>query len=414
MIHDAWSLARTKSGRSRRSARMASAPKAFGAGSSFYSVTAFRVTFRMASGCENVHVWCWKKIFDQNIVNRVMPTEQAEKWSSPKDEPRRPARRGWLATLVVALVHSREASIGLAGLVLIIYFQSTAPAFLSPGNIANLAEYAATTAIIAAGQVMVLICGEVDLSVGQVYALAPFVMFYSHEAGMPYLVAIAMGLIAAAIVGLINGFVTVVLRIPSFITTLGTLFLINGFTLSISGGFPVQPQASPLITNIFGGNAIAQSLWAIGLMLVFQFVLVKTRWGLHTIATGGNLLGASEVGIKVGQIKIGNFMLCSVLGGVAGILDAFRIGSIDPLAGGTEIMFMAIASAVIGGTLLTGGSGTVIGAFLGAVVLGILKDGFTLSGVSAYTFDMILGGAILVTMLINVHLSRLRSAGGGR
>ena len=171
-------------------------------------------------------------------------------------------------------------------------------------------------------------------------------------------------------------------------------------------------SGSPL-GNIFGGNAISQILWAIGVTLIFQFGLVKTRWGMHTIATGGNLLGAAEVGVKTGVIKIGNFIICSVLGGLAGILDAFRIGSIDPLAGGTEIMFMAIASAVIGGTLLTGGSGTIVGALLGAIVLGILKDGFTLSGVSAYTFDMILGGAILITMLINVHLSRLRAAGGG-
>jgi simple sugar transport system permease protein len=119
------------------------------------------------------------------------------------------------------------------------------------------------------------------------------------------------------------------------------------------------------------------------------------------------------VGIKIRLIKIGNFVACSVLGALSGILDAFRISSIDPLAGGTEIMFMAIASAVIGGTLLTGGSGTIVGAFFGAAVLGILKDGFTLSGVSAYTFDIILGIAILVTMLINVRLRRLREAGGG-
>jgi len=118
------------------------------------------------------------------------------------------------------------------------------------------------------------------------------------------------------------------------------------------------------------------------------------------------------VGIKVGVIKMGNFILCSVLGGLAGILDAFRISSIDPLAGGTDIMFMAIASSVIGGTLLTGSSGTVVGAFLGAAVLGILKNGFTLSGVSAFTFDMILGATILITMVINVRLSRLRAAGG--
>jgi simple sugar transport system permease protein len=297
--------------------------------------------------------------------------------------------------------------------VLVIYFQSTATAFLSAGNVANLAGYAATTAIIAAGEVMALISGEVDLSVGQVYALSPFVMYYAQRAGVPFVPAIAVGLIPAAVIGIFNGLITVVLEIPSFITTLGTLFIINGLTLTISGGFPVAPKPGPVVANIFGGNAISQILWAIGVTLIFQFVLVKTRWGMHTIATGGNLLGAAEVGVKTGLIKIGNFIICSVLGGLAGTLDAFRIGSIDPLAGGTEIMFMAIASAVIGGTLLTGGSGTIVGALLGAIVLGILKDGFTLSGVSAYTFDMILGGAILITMLINVHLSRLRAAGGG-
>lgn len=214
----------------------------------------------------------------------------------------------------LSLLHSREASIAIAGIALVIYFQSTASAFLSGSNIANLAEYAATTAIIAAGEVMVLISGEVDLSVGQVYALCPFVMFYVHEAGLPFVPAIIAGLIPAAIIGLINGLVTVVLEIPSFITTLGTLFLINGLTLTISGGFPVAPKAGPLVTNTFGGNAISQILWAIGVTLIFQFTLVKTRWGMHTIATGGNLIGAAEVGVKTGLIKIGNFIICSVLG----------------------------------------------------------------------------------------------------
>ena len=343
-----------------------------------------------------------------------MRREQSDLSPEPENLARDCERQGMIRRVGLSLLHSREASIAIAGILLVIYFQSTAPAFLSIGNIANLAGYAATTAIIAAGEVMVLICGEVDLSVGQVYALSPFVMYYVHEAGVPFLPAIVVGLLPAAVIGIVNGVVTVVLEIPSFITTLGTLFLINGLTLTISGGFPVAPKAGPLVTNIFGGNPISQILWAIVVMLIFQFALVKTRWGMHTIATGGNLIGAAEVGIKTGFIKIGNFIICSILGGLAGMLDCFRIGSIDPLAGGTEIMFMGIASAVIGGTLLTGGSGTIVGAFLGAVVLGFLKDGFTLSGVSAYTFDMILGGAILITMLINVHLSRLRAAGGGR
>jgi simple sugar transport system permease protein len=342
-----------------------------------------------------------------------MAADKADLLPQRKDTVRRAAPRSWVSRAGLFLLRSREASIAIAGIVLIIYFQSTAPAFLSPSNIGNLAEYTAMTAIIAAGLVMVLIAGEVDLSVGQVYALSPFVMYFAQQAGVPFVLAVGIGLVAAAIVGIINGFFTVILRIPSFITTLGTLFLINGFTLIISGGFPVRPKAGPVLQEIFGGNPVSQILWAIGVTLILQFVLVKTRWGLHTVATGGNLIGAAEVGIKIGRIKIGNFIICSILGGLAGILDTFRIGSIDPLAGGTEIMFMAIASAVIGGTLLTGGSGTIIGAFLGAAVLGILKDGFTLSGVSAYTFNMILGGAILITMLINVHLSRLRAAGGG-
>jgi simple sugar transport system permease protein len=333
----------------------------------------------------------------------------------PRHEPARRVERPRLAGRVgLFFLHSREACIAIAALVLIVCFWSTAPAFLSIGNVANLAEYAATTAIIAAGEVMVIICAEVDLSVGMVYALAPFVMYFGHEAGIPFGPAILLALVAAAIVGTINGFVIVFLQIPSFITTLGTLCIVNGLTLTISNGYPVQPKATPIVSNIFGGNPVSQISWAIGITLALQFVLNKTRWGLHTIATGGNPLGAAEVGIKVGVIKMGNFILCSALGGFAGVLDAFRISSIDPLAGGTDIMFMAIASSVIGGTLLTGGSGTIIGAFLGAAVLGILKNGFTLTGVSAFTFDMILGAAILVTMVINVRLGRLRAAGGNR
>jgi simple sugar transport system permease protein len=343
-----------------------------------------------------------------------MSTDNAETLPQEKDKPRRTDRRGLGRSVWLSVLRSREASVAIAGLALVVYFQSTAPAFLSPGNIGNLAGYTATTSIIAAGEVLVLISGEVDLSAGMVYALCPFVMFYAQQAGIPFVLAIFVGLIPAAIIGLITGLITVSLGIPSFITTLGTLFLINGLTLTISGGFPVQPNPGPTIANIFGGNPFSQIIWAIGVTLVFQFILVKTRWGMHTIATGGNLIGAKEVGIKTGRVKIGNFVLCSLLGGLAGTLDSFRIGSIDPLAGGTDIMFMAIASAVIGGTLLTGGSGTIVGAFLGAAVLGILKDGFTLSGVSAYTFDIILGCAILITMLINVHLSRLRAAGGKR
>src|SRR3984893_2633571 len=180
-----------------------------------------------------------------------MAKDVADSFSRPQDSPRRVERRGLARRIGLSLLHSREASIPIAVIVLVFYFQTTAPAFLSPGNIANLAGYAATTAIIAAGEVMVLISGEVDLSVGQVYALSPFVMYYAHEAGVPFVPAMVVGLLPAALIGIINGLVTVVLEIPSFITTLGTLFLINGLTLTISGGFPVAPKPGPVVGNIF-------------------------------------------------------------------------------------------------------------------------------------------------------------------
>jgi simple sugar transport system permease protein len=325
-----------------------------------------------------------------------------------------PARRSPAIVRAGRLVlRWREASIFIAAVVVVIYFESTNAAFLSADNIGNLIDYTATTAIIAAGEVMVLVAGELDLSVGMVYALTPFIMYFAIAAGLPAWLAVLLALGAAGLVGAINAAITILLDVPAFVTTLGTLFLINGFTLTISGGFPVQPEAGPVFTTIFGGDVWVRLAWAAAVAVVLQFVLTRTRFGLHTIATGGNLIGAAEIGIRVRSIKAGNFILCSMLGGFAGVIDAFRIGSIDPLAGGSDIMFAAIASAVIGGTLLTGGSGTVIGALLGALVLGILKNGFSLSGVSAFTFDMILGGAILVTMAVNVRLTRLRDQGRG-
>jgi simple sugar transport system permease protein len=307
----------------------------------------------------------------------------------------------------------REGSILVACVLLAAYFQSTNPVFLSLSNVQNLIDFTATTAIVAAGEVMVLVCGELDLSVGMVYALVPFIMHFLAADGAPHGVAIVVALAAAGLVGVLNGAITTLLSVPAFVTTLGTMFLINGLTLTISGGFPIQPEAGAAVTAAFGGSPWARLVWALAIAIVLQFVLNRTRFGLHTIATGGNLTAASEVGIKVTSIKMRNFVLCSMLGGFAGIIDAFRIGSIDPLAGGSEIMFMGIASAVIGGTLLTGGSGTIVGALIGALALAILQDGFTLNGVSAFTFDMILGAAILVTMAVNVRLTLWRERGGG-
>ena len=145
------------------------------------------------------------------------------------------------------------------------------------------------------------------------------------------------------------------------------------------------------------------------IVIVLQIVLTFTRWGLHTVAVGSNKLGAGEAGVRVRLVMIRNFVLCATAGGLVGILEAVRSSSVQPdTAGANEILFYGIAAAVIGGTLLAGGSGTVVGALIGALFLGILKDGLILQGVNANYLLLYLGLAIIIAMTVNVYVQRVR------
>ena len=312
-----------------------------------------------------------------------------------------------------AFLRWQEASILVVALLLIAWFENANHDFLlSSASLENLSQFVAPAAIIACGEIMLMIGGEIDLSAGMVFALAPFVMHFAADAGVPAVPAVLLGVIAASCVGLVNGVVTLLLRVPSFVTTLGTLFLVNGFTLTISHGTPATPPGSEAFAQVMGAWGYSEILWALLVVVVLHVVLRHTRWGLHTIAAGANETGAREAGIHVTRLKIGNFVLTAVLAGFTGCLEAFRIGSIDPQAGGNQIMFLAVAAGVIGGTPLAGGSGTIVGGLIGALVLGVLNDGFTLIGINAFLFNIILGAAILGAMLFNIHITRLARLGG--
>jgi len=329
--------------------------------------------------------------------------------------PGRRASLGW--RVAGAFIRRREASIFVIGIALFVYFSLSNSAFYSGLNIKNIAESMAPIALICAGEVMLLICGEIDLSAGMVYATAPIVMYLvssPDEAGLPISVGVILGLLTAAGVGLANGLITTVLRVPSFITTLGMLFFLNGINLRALHGFQVFTPGGHTFHEITAGYKLylnSEFYWALGLILLVQVILTWTRWGVHTVATGGNLIGAAESGVNVRTIKIGNFVLAATLAGFAGILDSARITSTEPLQGGTGSMFLAVAGAVIGGTSLMGGSGTVIGGFLGVAALFILRIGFNIVGVNAYNFDLIIGLAILVSMILNVQIQRLKNVG---
>src|SRR5205823_6254271 len=136
-----------------------------------------------------------------------------------------------------------------------------------------------------------------------------------------------------------------------------------------------------------GGGTYSELIWAIGIVLILQITLSFTRWGIYTVAVGGNRLGAAEAGVRTKVVLTRNFMMCALLAGFVGILEAVRAVTTTPdPSGSNDILFQAISAAVVGGTLLRGGSGTVVGAFIGALFLGILRDGLNIKGVSANYF----------------------------
>jgi len=322
--------------------------------------------------------------------------------------PNRTARPSLLDTAL----RWQELSILVVALILVGYFEWANHDFLlTDASLQNLSQFVAPTAIIACGEIMLMIGGEIDLSAGMVFAMAPFAMHFANQAGVPLPAAVLLALAASALVGLVNGFITVALLVPSFITTLGTSFLLNGLTLTMSHGTPVEAPDEPVFAAVFGNWGYSEIIWAVVVVAVMHTVLRRTRWGLHTIAVGANPVGAAEAGIRVNRLKIGNFMIAAALAGLTGILESFRISSIDPQAGGNGIMFLGVAAGVIGGTPLAGGSGTIVGGLIGAFVLGVLSDGFTLIGINAFTFNIILGAAILAAMLFNIHVGRLRRSG---
>jgi simple sugar transport system permease protein len=343
------------------------------------------------------------------VSDTIEATERVE--PAPAGRP----SRSILRRVGEEFLRRREASVLVVAVGLGVYFASAHPAFLTEPNLVNISQATAPAAIIAAGMLRVLVSGEIDLSVGVVAALAPFNMHYLIDYyGVPAIPAILLVLLISAAVGFVNGAVTVFLKVPSFVTTLGTLYLITGVVLTTSHAYPVPipPETEGTIRTWLGAAPWSTLIWCLLIVGFFHVLLTRTPWGLHTIAVGGNLLGATEAGIRAGRIKIGNFMMVSTLGGFAGILEAFRINTIAPnIGGGTQIKFLAVSAAVIGGTALAGGSGTVLGAFLGALVLAELQNGMNLIGISANPYFLILGIAILVSMIANVYLSRLRRAG---
>jgi simple sugar transport system permease protein len=348
-------------------------------------------------------------------------TSEADRPTKPPTEG--PAQSRALGPVIIDYIRKflalREGSIIVVTLVTFLYFALSTHRFVSGDNFKTLLPYFAPIAIVAAGEVFVMILGEIDLSVGAVYLFIPFVWDRFDSLGMGAVPAMILALIVAMGVGAINGFFVAYVGMASFVATLAMLFTLDGLTLIISHSTPVSPVPGTEIGGvtsfgqIFGGGTYSELFWAIGIVIILQILLSLTRWGIYTVAVGGNRLGAAEAGIRVKWVLTGNFVMCALLAGFVGILEAVRSSSITPdPSGSNAVLLQAIAAAVIGGTLLQGGSGTVVGAFIGAIFLGILQDGLIIKGVSANYYTFYLGVAILIAMAFNQYVSRVRTGSG--
>jgi simple sugar transport system permease protein len=230
-------------------------------------------------------------------------------------------------------------------------------------------------------------------------------------AGWPFWPAMLVGLGVCVMIGFINGWVTIQFNIPSFITTLGMLFMARSLTVVISGGFPprLDPAAVPswLFVGFLGPGDLlrASFLWFAGIALVVALLLARTNFGNWVRATGGFLPAAQAMGIPTAQVKIACFILCSVLAGFAGMLQVLRLGSPLPSLGvGMELQ--AVAAAVIGGTSLFGGIGSVIGGIIGALLIRVIDNGMVLSRVDSNWFQFAVGALTILAVVGNAWLRK--------
>ena len=324
--------------------------------------------------------------------------------------PRSAAGRGAGARRLLKVWMDKPELAGLALLLLLVaLFQLRSDGvFLSAANVQGVLGLLPEMALVAIGVTILMICGEFDLSVGSVFALMPMVMAVLMVEGVPFPLAVAAGLLVAAGIGLVNGIITTRFGIPSFITTLGMLFIARSLTIVISGGFPpVLPADLPrgAFTAFVGpGDLFRMSfVWFVGIAVLATVLMNRTDFGNRVRATGGFQPAAAAMGIPTARVKIACFVLCSMLAGFAGMIQVLRLGAPLPSIGeGLELQ--AVAAAVIGGTALTGGIGTVLGGIVGAALIRVIDNGLVLSRVDANWFKFAIGALTIVAVIANASL----------
>ena len=294
-----------------------------------------------------------------------------------------------------------------AGFVLIfVFFAITlgGESFLTTRNLANIVLQTAPATVMAVGLVFVLSAGEIDLSFGAIVALSALVAAIAMR-NQPMIVGVLAGLGTGAAAGAVNGLLVAYGRLPSFLVTLATMGVIAGIGRSISDLQSI-PVISPGFISFFGGGSLAGIpsliIWTLAAIAFGHLVYRHTRFGAHVLAVGDNPRAALVSGIKVARIRLSVLILSGACAGLAGLLYAGRLQSARYTLGESDLMTV-IAAVIVGGTALNGGKGTIFGALVGSLMMGMLNNGLILMGLSV-SYQMIIKGLIvLVAVAISLR-----------
>jgi ribose/xylose/arabinose/galactoside ABC-type transport system permease subunit len=335
-------------------------------------------------------------------VTKPMKVESSD--TQQLAETRAPSGRT-LISVGSAFLRARQAGILLALLITWIVLSLASPYFLTATNISNLALQASVIGITAAGATLVILCGEIDVSVGAMEALSGSVAAYTTiKAGLPLAVGILAALVVGALVGFINGGLVTRLGLPSFIVTLGMLGIAQGSALVLTGGTAIYgfPNSFQVIGQGKVGGIPVPVMIAITVYLLLWATLRFTRFGFNIYAVGGNTEAARLSGVRPGRVKLAAFMISGLCATLAGLILAARL---DAGAGnfGTADLLNAIAAIVIGGASLFGGVGSVVGTAIGILLIGTITNGLDLLNVSTFwqqiTIGILIIGAITLDRL---------------
>ena len=294
-------------------------------------------------------------------------------------------------------------------LVLCLVLWAATPHFLTVSNLLNVLEQTSINAIVAVGMTFVIISGGIDLSVGSVLAVSGIALALALAGGVPAPLAIGIALVVGFACGLLNGLLVTWGRLPPFIATLGMMSVARGAALMLAEGRPISgfdegfralATARPLM--------IPAPVVITGLIyVVAHFVLSRTIFGRAAYAIGGNEEAARLSGVRVGFHKTMIYGVAGLTSAAAAVILTARLNSAQPTAG-TMYELDAIAATVIGGTSLLGGEGTLVGALIGALVMGVLRNGLNLLNVSSFFQQVVIGVVIIVAVLIDMSLKRRR------